>query len=123
MKRASFIHTEDGDDLIVSFAIRGDEPDDPEGVKSLTLIRTPGFESLLPDEERGVTVSYDDFPDDEYDLLTGIVLKNQCFTIRTQNHEYTVNVQHVDDEELKEAIRILKKMRFDDRFDIRIVQP
>ena len=107
----------------MAFAIRGDEPDDPEGVKSLTLIRTPGFEFILSDDERGVSVSYDDFPDDEYDLLTGIVLENQCITIRTQNHEYTVNVQHVDDEELKEAIRILKKMRFDNRFDMTIVQP
>ena len=123
MKQASFIYTEDGDDLIVSFAIRGDEPDDPEGVKSLTLIRTPKFEFHLSDDERGVTVSYDDFPDDEYDLLTGIVLENQCFKIRTQNHEYTLNVQGVDHKELKEAIRILKKMRFDDRFDMRIVQP
>ena len=123
MKQASFIYTEDGNDLIVSFAIRGDEPDDPEGVKSLTLIRTPGFEFILSDEERGVSVSYDDFPDDEYDLLTEIVLENRCFTIKTQNHEYTVNVQHVDNEELKEAIRILKKMRFDDRFDMRIDQP
>jgi hypothetical protein len=123
MKQASFIHTEDGDDLIVSFAIRGDEPDDPEGVKSLTLIRTPGFEFILSDEERGVSVSYDDFPDEECDLLMGVVLENQCFTIRTHNHEYTVNVQHVDNRELKEAIRILKKMSFDERFDIRIVQP
>jgi len=123
MKQASFIHTEDGDDLIVSFAITGEDPTDPEGVKSLTLIRTPKFESLLPDDERGVNVSYDDFPDDGYDLLTGIVLENQCFRIRTQNHEYTVNVQHVDNEELKEAIRILKKMRFDDRFDMTIDQP
>jgi hypothetical protein len=123
MKQASFIHTEDGDDLIVSFAIAEDDPTDLAGVKSLTLIRTPKFEFILSDDERGVNVSYDDFPDDEYDLLTGIVLENRCFTIRTQNHEYTVNVQHVDDEELKEAIRILKKMRFDDRFDMRIVQP
>ena len=99
MKQASFIHTEDGDDLIVSFAITGDDPIGPEGVKSLTLIRTPKFESLLSDDERGVTVSYDDFPDDEYDLLTGVVLENQCITIRTQNHEYTLNVQHVDNEE------------------------
>lgn len=123
MKQASFIHTEDGDDLIVSFAITGDDLTDPEGVKSLTLIRTPKFESLLPNDERGVSVSYDDFPDEECDLLTGIVLENQCITIRTLNHEYTVNVQHVDNDELKEAIRIMKKMRFDDKFDMKIIQP
>ncbi|MCX5885853.1 MAG: hypothetical protein NT096_08095 [Proteobacteria bacterium] len=57
MKQASFIHTEDGDDLIVSFVIAGDDPIGPEDVKSLTLIRTPKYEFLLSDDERGVTVS------------------------------------------------------------------
>lgn len=38
MKNARFITNEDGDDLIVSFAIPADESGD---VKSLTLLRTP----------------------------------------------------------------------------------
>jgi hypothetical protein len=38
MEEVSFIHTERGDDLIVSFAILGPEPME---VKSLTLLRTP----------------------------------------------------------------------------------
>jgi hypothetical protein len=92
LKEASFIHTEDGDDLIVALDITGDDPIDPAGIKSLTLIRTPEYEFIFSDDKRGVTVSYDDFPDDEYDLLTEIVLENQCFSIRTQNHEYIFRV-------------------------------
>jgi len=60
MGNVSLITTEDGDDLIVSFAVQ--EHDDFD-VKSLTLIRTPQYEFALYDSERGVNVSYDDFPD------------------------------------------------------------
>jgi hypothetical protein len=54
-----FITTEDGDDLIVSFAIATPVPGD---VVSLTLLRTPKFEFALPDDERGVSVSHESFP-------------------------------------------------------------
>jgi hypothetical protein len=41
---------EDGDDLIVSFGLG------ETAHTSLTLLRTPKYESLLPQEERGVSV-------------------------------------------------------------------
>ena len=60
---ASFITTEDGDDLIVSFALEDDEPGE---VVSLTPLRTPKYESLLPEDERGVIVSHEvDFEDED----------------------------------------------------------
>ena len=43
-----------GVDLIVSFAIPGLDPYD---VKSLTLLRTPKYEFIWNDAERGVNVS------------------------------------------------------------------
>jgi hypothetical protein len=52
----SFITTEDSDDLIVSFALEDDEPGE---VVSLILLRTPKYESLLPENERGVSVSHE----------------------------------------------------------------
>jgi len=61
MRNVSFITKEDDDDLIVSFAIPAPDLFD---VKSLTLLRTPKYEFILDDAERGVNVSYDDFPDD-----------------------------------------------------------
>ncbi|MFB0552090.1 MAG: hypothetical protein ACETWQ_02145 [Phycisphaerae bacterium] len=62
MENASFITNEDGDDLIVSFAIPADEFGD---VKSLTLLRTLKYEFIMDESERGVNVSFEDFPDDE----------------------------------------------------------
>ena len=59
----SFITTEDSDDLIVSFALEDDEPGE---VVSLILLRTPKYESLLPEDERGVSVSHEvDFEDED----------------------------------------------------------
>ena len=57
MEIVDFITVESGDDLIVSFAIRGAEPNE---IRSLTLLRTPKYEILLDDSERGVNVSDDD---------------------------------------------------------------
>ena len=50
----AFITIEEGDDLIVSFAIADEEPGE---IVSLTLFRTPKYEFILPTDERGVSVS------------------------------------------------------------------
>ena len=60
-ENAWFITNEDGDDLIVSFAI---PIDDAGNIKSLTLLRTRKYEFALEESERGVTVSREDFPND-----------------------------------------------------------
>ncbi len=115
MKNVSFITTEDSDDLIVSFAIPGADPLD---VKSLTLLRTPKYEFIPDDAERGVSVSYDDFPEDEVDLLEAIDIHQQEVIIITLRHRYALHVRDVDSEELEEAKKILKKMNLDDRFKL-----
>jgi hypothetical protein len=52
--------------------------------------------------------------------LQGIELSETLVRIRTNHRDYELDVQAVDDEELKEAKRILKKMNFDDQFELRI---
>src|SRR6185503_16647014 len=49
----SFMNTQGGDDLIVSFAIPLAEPGE---VASLILMRSPKFEPFLPAEDHGVAV-------------------------------------------------------------------
>ena len=120
MKNVSFITTEEGDDLIVSFAIQGTDPYD---VKSLTLLRTPQYEFILDDAERGVNVSFDDYPDDEVDLLEAVEIERHLVRLVTSLRQYTLNVQDVDYEEMKQAKRVLKKMNFDERFGLRMVEP
>ena len=118
MKEVSFIHTERGDDLIVSFAVLGPEPME---VKSLTLLRTPKYEFILDADERGVTVSFDDFPDEARDLLRAIAIWEGKIEIVTGQHRYLLNVRKVDEEDMQEAQEVLKRMNFDQSFELQIV--
>ena len=67
------MNNQEGDDLIVSFAIENTEP---EQTKSLILLRTPKYESVFEDHERGVSVSYDEQPGSaDEDLLIEVSFK------------------------------------------------
>jgi methyl coenzyme M reductase beta subunit len=118
MERASFITTEDGVDLMVSFALAAGE--DWE-VRSLTLVRTPKYESVLLEHERGVAVMLEDASEDEDDMLEKVVIEGDVMKIITRLHRYDVNTAKVDEEEVEETKRILKKMNFDGRFELKIV--
>lgn len=109
----SFLTTEDGDDLIVSFAIEDDEPGE---VVSLILLRTPNYESLLPDRERGVSVSHEVDFDDEQQYLRRIRLAVPITTIDSTRRTYELDVSRVDSAEIKAARQILTRMNFDHRF-------
>jgi hypothetical protein len=116
---ASFITIEDGDDLIVSFAIIPE--DDLFDVKSLTLLCTPKYEFILDDAERGVNVSYDDVPDDEDDRLEEIAVSDDAVKLVTSHRRYVIDVRHVDDEQKRQMKRIFKKMNFDSRFKLKLL--
>jgi len=117
MENAIFITTEDGEDLIVSFAIPLDDPGD---VKSLILLRTPTFEDALAESERGVMVSHDDFPDDEDALLEQVAIAGDVVTIATDRRTYTVGIGNINEKEIEKAKKVLKKMNFDGRFILTI---
>ena len=63
MERVAFITSETGDDLILSFAVQC--PDDPSEIESLILTRTPKYEFIFEEHERGVRVSFERHEDDE----------------------------------------------------------
>jgi hypothetical protein len=66
MESVSFISIEDEPpDLILSFAIW--QPD-LEDIRSLILMRTPEYEFVLDETERGVKVSDEAWLDDEDDI-------------------------------------------------------
>jgi hypothetical protein len=118
MENAWFITNEEGDDLIVSFAI---PIDDAGNVKSLTLLRTPKYEFALEEFERGVKVSYEDFPNDKDELLEKLAIEGNMVTITTDHRNYTVNIKNVEPKEIQESKRILKKMNFDGRFELKVI--
>jgi len=107
----SFVTLQDGDDLIVSFAIADEEPGE---IISLILLRTPKYEDLLPADERGVSVSHEAFPeDDDRDRLRRLKMSGSVVTVETTRAQYDLDVSDVDRRELLEVQRILKKMNFD----------
>lgn len=109
-----FVHTEQTDDLIVSFAIADGQP---WGVLSLILLRTPKFEFALPDEEKGVSVSHESFPEDDIkEMLRRIRVTSQVVTIEATRRKYQLDVSKVDRAELDSALQVLESMNFDGRF-------
>ena len=117
MENAWFITNEDGDDLIVSFAIPADESGD---VKSLTLLRTPKYEFAPDESERGVKVSFEDFPDDRNEFLKKLAIEGNLVTITTDYGTHTINIEDVDQTEIQESKKIPKKMNYDGRFELKI---
>jgi hypothetical protein len=114
MDRVAFIRTEQrGADLIVSFAIEGEAPGD---VKSLILMRSPKYEFVFDDHERGVNVSHEDFPERDDQLLRRIEIASDVVTIESTHNRFELDVSRVERKEITKACTILRKMNFDDRF-------
>jgi len=110
MYRVKFITTEHGDDLIVSFAVAaGDFPGD---ILSLTLLRTPKYEFILRPDERGVSVFWEE-DEDEQVLLLGVEHSGDKVKLNTTRREFTLDVSHVDDDDLSRMRKVLHKMNFD----------
>jgi hypothetical protein len=93
VEQVGFLTVESGTDLIVSFAIDGDEPGE---VLSLTLLRTPKYEVLLAPEERGVRVSHERYPDHDEDYLRRIRLTGGLVEVETSGTRYWLDVSRVD---------------------------
>jgi hypothetical protein len=110
MYRVNFITTEQKDDLIVSFAVAaGDFPGD---IISLTLLRTPKYEFILNPDERGVSVSWEE-DEDESELLLAVERSKDVLKLNTTRREFTLDVSHVDDDDLRRMRKVLQKMNFD----------
>ncbi|MGH8608147.1 MAG: hypothetical protein ACREX9_12220 [Gammaproteobacteria bacterium] len=117
METVSFITTETGNDLIVSFAVCA--ADDPMQVESLTLLRTPKYEGLLDDWERGVTVSYG-LDTDEDDFLEEVHFDEDSAVVRlkTELRTYELDVRKVERRDLKAMSKVFRAMNFDGRVQL-----
>ena len=118
MDVVSFISIEDDPpDLILSFAIW--QPDS-EDIRSLILMRTPEYEVLLDESERGVKVSDEAWLNDEDDMLRKIEFGNDFVKIISSHHQFDLDLRKVDKEEIDQVKTILQKMNFDNSFEVRI---
>ena len=115
MASVRFISFEDdGTDQIVSFALADREME----VRSLTLLRTPKYEALLDESERGVSVSLQGVTGDDFDLLAVVRLEADRVTIETRASTYDLDLRRVDPEEVSEMKALFGRMNFDNRFRI-----
>jgi len=110
-----FLTVEDSDDLIVSFGLG------EYAATSLTLLRTPKYEYLLPEEERGVSVGSGSSGDLDKELLISVQWGAEIVQIKSTAQSYTLNIRAVDPTEIKQAKRVLRKMNFDHRFEVKDV--
>ena len=113
----SFVTVEEGTDLIVSFVV---DLGAPGRVASIILLRTPIYERLVPEGERGVHVSHEQHPAREHDLLDRVRLTPDRVEIGTAGHYYVLDVSRVDSAELEDAHRVLRRMNFDSSFALEV---
>jgi hypothetical protein len=110
----AFITVQTGEDLIISFAVC--QPDDPSDVECLIILRTPKYEPILEEWERGASVSFDrDLEGDETILLREVLYApdDKCVTLRTDHQTYKLDVRKVDPRELSAMCGVFRKMNFD----------
>jgi len=111
---------EDEKDLILSFAV----DDEGMGVKSLILHRMLFFEHLLDEEKRGVKVSFegDSFDQEDINMLSNISIGNREIKVETPFREFHLDISKIEQNEIEDAIELLKKQNYDDRFAIEIAK-
>lgn len=79
-------------------------------------MRTPQYEGLLYEWERGATVSFRrEEEDGEFVLLRGVKYgaKEKVVTVTSARRVYELDVRKVDPNELHEMCRVLRKMNHD----------
>ena len=103
MRHVEFITLEDEQDLIVSFALA------PSAQESLTLLRAPHYEHLLPPEERRATVSLSSHRE-EGDHVVSVLWQGSSIKVQSERHTYLLEALAITPEEKEEALVVLRKM-------------
>ena len=113
MYKVPFITVDDEEpDLVVSF------PLGPSAERSLTLIRTPEYESLLDDDERGVSIGLGRGTGVRRELLLKFQWLNGQAVLVSESAEYRLDLSAVDPDEVVAAKAMLERMNFDGRLSI-----
>jgi len=113
MQSVLFISVEDEEpDLILSFALK------PSAETSLTLIRTPKYESILDESERGVSISAGNSNLPMRNTLVSVHWTMDRVEIVSAYSRHTLDIASVDREEVEQAKLMLQIMNFDQRFQI-----
>lgn len=114
MLRATLITSEDDVDLSVSFGL------EPSATQSLTLLRSPQYEHLLADEDRGTTIAHSGDPHPEPSYVKSVTWVGNTIEFSSTLRNYAVDVSLVEAADIAEAKRVLALMSKDGRFSCSI---
>ena len=99
-------------DLVVSFAL------EPQGSRSITLLRTTPYEELLPDEECGVVVVPGNRQTAEREILESITIALDPVVIESTARTCRLQTTKLSTNDRTEIVNMLKRMNFDGRLVI-----
>lgn len=114
MDLVGFISTETGDDLILSFAVQ--DPSDSMEIESLILLRTPKYEFIFEEHERGIHVSFERY-NDEDDFLEEVRFseKEKTIQLKTRTRIHALDLRKLDRTDLDAMRKLLRKLNYDNR--------
>lgn len=117
MDTVDFITTQEGDDLVLSFAIL--DPSDARQIRSLTLQRTPQYEVFMPPGERGVHVSYEL---ESQGYLRSLEFSDRAKVVRlaTARMRRELDLSNVPPGSLETMCRLLRVLSAGGGFELRI---
>ena len=110
-----FLTVEDDGDLVVSFGLG------EQAQTSLTLLRTPKFEPLLDEHERGVSVDAGTGGAEVRELPVSLTWSGDLVEIESTARRYGLDVTAVDAAEVQAAQEVLRQMNVDGCFGLEYV--
>jgi len=113
MDRANFLTIDFGKDLVLSFSF---DEGTKYGVDGFCIQRTPELEFALNEEERGPSIDWTD--DDRIILLRSCTFDRNNITLNTDYGVEHFDISRIEDSEFADMIKVLKKMNFDNTFEI-----
>ena len=113
MDCVNFLTVDFGKDLVLSFSF---DDGTQYGVEGFCIQRTPKLEFAISKEERGPSIDWTD--DDRIMLLRSCVFNRNSITLNTDNGIEQFDISKINDSEFTDMVKVLKKMNFDNAFDI-----
>lgn len=85
--------------------------------ETTSLLRTPKYERLLGEWERGVNVSFERYVQDDEELLEALHIDRKSAVVRltTSLRNYELDIRKVDEQEVKAMREVLTRMNHDGR--------
>ena len=113
MDCVNFLTIDFGKDLVLSFSF---DEGTKYGIDGFCIQRTPELEFPLSEEERGPAIDWTD--DDRIILLRSCTFDRNNITLNTDYGVEHFDISRIEDSEFADMIKVLKKMNFDNTFEI-----